>query len=169
MRASTEAKWAVTFKEYLENSYPPYMVGPLVVISVSTVRKMAVDCPYHCIGSNSLLQQRSNYSCFWKFEDVFIGSCVAFADPDTLFDGEEKSMKERAWRKNHSLVIKKSADLGVKPVYLNDVKKQSDFYEASKLLHFIRYHFNQSIGLNKTQLDLFFSNANTSSSIQLFH
>ena len=66
--------------------YPAFMNGVLHVLSMSTVRQLAIHCPYHCIAQDHLnYDKNAKQPCFWKFEDVFIGSCVKSTQSNTLF------------------------------------------------------------------------------------
>ena len=146
-----KSKWAVTFKEYPGKVYPPYIRGPLAIISMSTVRKMAVDCPYICTGLDPDFEQAENKTCFWKFEDVFAGSCVTAAEPNTVFDGGKKSMAMRSWNKNFLEVIKLSVKRGEEPFYVSEVKKVKDFFKAAESFNFVNKYLNRSIPSNSTQ------------------
>ena len=74
-----EGKWAVSWNQYKLDQYPPHMSGALIVLSMSAVHEMALDCPYTCIGFDPR-QYEENFgdNCFWDFEDIFIGSCARF-------------------------------------------------------------------------------------------
>ena len=70
--------------EYTRNSYPPSCAGVLYALSMSVVRRMAHDCPRTCIGLNPREHDKvKGEPCLWRFEDLFVGSCVHFTQPDT--------------------------------------------------------------------------------------
>ena len=70
--------WALDPHEYPETKFPFNCKGVINILSMSAVHEMAVECPRHCIGqSYEHTQVRSNRSCLYGIDDVFIGSCVS--------------------------------------------------------------------------------------------
>ena len=78
-RVYRKGKWGASWNQYKLEQYPPHMRGALIVLSMSAVHEMALDCPYTCIGFDPK-QYKENFgdNCFWDFEDVFFGSCAHF-------------------------------------------------------------------------------------------
>ena len=63
--------------QYPQKDFPPFMKGPLFLLSMPIVQKLALDCPYHCVGIDPLkYRKREIKNCFWDLDDVFIGSCI---------------------------------------------------------------------------------------------
>ena len=61
---------------YSENTWPFFCTGALSIYSATIVGKINNLCPYHCIGSKDNSNFSVNSTCFYKFEDVFFGSCI---------------------------------------------------------------------------------------------
>ena len=72
-------RWVVTQEEYPSQSYPPCCRGAFYFISTSLTSKIARNCPYHCTLQTNRNVKSQN--CFWKFEDVFLGSCLSSISP----------------------------------------------------------------------------------------
>ena len=122
-----DGRWAARPEEFPMKEYPAFMNGILHVLSMSTVRQLAIHCPYHCIAQDHLsYDENGNQSCFWKFEDVFIGSCVKFTQRNALFLYFENS-RFFLWRhstekeKIHQFFSEKNG------LVVNNVKKPKDF------------------------------------------
>ena len=75
-RGPKHYKFTVTKTEYEYEKYPVYMRGNFYVLSMSIVHKLALDCPYTCTGRDpaEIVNDKDDDTCFWKFEDVFIGA-----------------------------------------------------------------------------------------------
>ena len=69
------SKWGVTFEEYPFEKYPGYCFGPMYFISKALLETVVEQCPYHCTGQTITNIYRAS-GCFWKFEDVLLGSCI---------------------------------------------------------------------------------------------
>ena len=63
--------------EYPEQLWPFYCTGPLSIYSATFLDKINKQCPYHCIGLTDKSNFLANSTCFYKFEDVFFGSCLS--------------------------------------------------------------------------------------------
>ena len=132
-------QWAAIPEEYPMKEYPTYMHGILYVLSMSTVRQLAIHCPYHCIAQDHLnYDKNAKQPCFWKFEDVFIGSCVKFIRSNTVFVQRE-SFRHVSWT---NITNKKQMKFlnGQKGLVLNDVKRPQDFLAIQERFDFMKYH-----------------------------
>ena len=80
-----DGRWAVSYEEYNKtNIYPKYCSGALNVLSMETIHGVAKECPNHCIGYDRLeLETDKPQSCFWKFEDTHLGSCIFYTQKNT--------------------------------------------------------------------------------------
>ena len=69
--------------EFSDEFYPFFCFGPFNIFTMQSVHKLAIDCPHHCIGRKAEdYEENKSKTCFHKFEDVFIGSCVAITQHD---------------------------------------------------------------------------------------
>ena len=126
-RPPSEDKWVVSEREYSETKWPRYMSGSLYVISMSVVKYLALDCPYHCSGLNPLYSsENSKKPCFWKFEDVFIGSCIFYTQRKTNFVAKQVSFGIHNWGEI-TFLFHKWTDQGIKPVHVHQVKTKRNF------------------------------------------
>ena len=75
--------WAVSFEEYDKAKYPAYHTGALYVLTIPAVCKIASDCPLMCTRLDPLAIKNKEKLCLWKFEDVFLGSCLHFTQKNT--------------------------------------------------------------------------------------
>ena len=75
--SSLQSKWIVKPERYGAPKFPPYCVGPAYFLSFSLLPRIIANCPFHCIGLVKPLDSNStsvnSSSCFWDWEDVFIG------------------------------------------------------------------------------------------------
>ena len=157
VRPPPPSKYAVSWEVYSENFYPEYMIGFVYVLSMSLVQKLAIDCPYHCI---SLSTSKTNLTkpCFWKFEDIFIGSCISHSQPGTLWAGKENSVTKNNWEDLWFLVTN-WVETGTKPVHLHNIKSPQGFYLIHSVMSLLeKYPHNHPI---KNLLPNYFHNFNS--------
>merc|ERR1711879_422555 len=72
-------KYQVTLQEYPDAIYPPFFQGASYFLSGSLLEYVTQVCPWHCPHdkrSPLLKKARSAKHCLWRFEDLFIGSCI---------------------------------------------------------------------------------------------
>ena len=69
--------WKTRLDEYPLKKWPVFCFGALSILSADLVPKIAHSCPYHCVGNTTIANFSFNSTCFYKFEDVFFGSCLA--------------------------------------------------------------------------------------------
>ena len=131
-KVSRGGKWGVSLQDYRFPKYPPHMRGGLIVLSMSAVHQMALDCPYTCIGLDPKEYLRNiGEKCFWAFEDVFIGSCVVFTQKTAHFGSFIEISK---WRSLPDFIVnyKKSKP---KAVYLHNLRdtnfKEVEFFKMN--------------------------------------
>ena len=126
-------KWGVSYQRYPFPRFPPHMRGGVIVLSMKVVHQMALDCPYICIGLE--LGKSHSYggkSCFWDFEDVFIGSCVASTQKKTFFSSSihMKEMSEFI----SEVKSNKNAETFIHNLKHDDVKNVHLYYSNNKTI-----------------------------------
>ena len=141
---SRSGKWGVNVSEYGKQIYPPHMRGGIVVLSMSAVRQMAVDCPYTCIGIDpeEFPQNNGSGSCLWTFEDVFIGSCFHY----TQKNGFRKSVFQLLKWKSFNRYLREERK---RKISLNQTKFLYDI-KRTEMPRFHRYRIRKK----KLQLNL---------------
>ena len=145
VRAPPGDKYAVSRSDYSENFYPEYMIGFFYVLSMSLVQKLATDCPYHCI---SLSTSKTNLTkpCFWKFEDIFIGSCISHSQLDAFWAGKPSSIPKNNWE-DISKLVTQWVDAGTKPVHVHKIKSTQEFHLLHQIITFLKdeYPHNEAV------------------------
>ena len=73
-------KWVVKEDDYASDYYPTYNQGPFYFLSADIVQMIPDHCTMHCLPQTN--KKSKTTSCFWRFEDAFIGSCISKFAPD---------------------------------------------------------------------------------------
>ena len=104
------------------------MSGALYIISMLIVKKLALDCPYLCIGMdpNLPLNEDLKKPCFWGLEDAFIGSCIYYTQKKARFTDKQNSFREHLWR-DIARHIDRWVETGEKPVMVHFVNHPKYF------------------------------------------
>ena len=69
------SRWRIPYMAYKGETYPPYCTGDFYFFSNSVLHQIVSHCPSHCIHDRG--ESYDPTRCFWRFEDVFFGSCVS--------------------------------------------------------------------------------------------
>ena len=75
--ARRRGKWNISREVYPFKTYPYYCPGYFNIFSMSSVKQMVKDCPYHCVGHGTNYIEQKPKHCLNDFDDVFFGSCVS--------------------------------------------------------------------------------------------
>ena len=142
-------EWIVSYEEYSEDNFPPYMSGPLYIMSFSIVKELALDCPYTCTGLDpNLLERNLKKPCFWKFEDTLMGSCIGFTQRTTVFIDKVSSTSTNRWPQLSSLIIRGAH----RELKVHKVKAEKTFYMLS-LLFWCLEHLSSDHPIKKLFLE----------------
>ena len=115
--------------------YPRSLGGALNVLSMSAVEQLSLICPYICLGLDPAKTSLRNGTmpCFWKFEDAFMGSCIAYSGigVKTIFDHDFKLCFWSDWIKNQ---LKRETRTVLREMFLSDIKDSAEFYKIHDLI-----------------------------------
>ena len=83
--------------EYRESRYPHYCTGELYLFSFTALKLAANQCHHYCV-TNFERGPRSSKPCFYRFEDLFFGSCM-LRSPNVVVEqiDEKTSVSSTYW------------------------------------------------------------------------